>query len=71
MKMSLRLCSVRRGRSGMGWPLLSNVEFKAKIDAKSFALSDEDEITSGPFKLVGTDVLPLLSIWLEKYCLYC
>lgn len=55
----------------MEWPLSFNVEFKAKMDAKSFALSDEDEINSGPFKLVGTDVLPLLSICLEKYCLYC
>lgn len=35
--------------------------------AMSFAISDEDEMTLGPFIIVGTGVLPVFRIWLEIF----
>lgn len=53
------------GKLGRGWSFSSNVEFEAKIVAKSFALSYEEEMTSGPFLIVDTDALRLFRIWVE------
>lgn len=37
----------------------SDVQLEAKIVAKSFALSDYDEMTPGLFIILGTDILDL------------
>lgn len=39
------------------------VELELKIEAKSYALSDEEYMTLVPFLLVGRDPLPILLIW--------
>lgn len=41
--------------------------FSNELEAKCFALFDEDELTSGPFMIVDSDALPLLRIWLEIF----
>lgn len=64
IKILLRLCYMRRGKSKRGYPISSNVELELKIEAKSFA-SDEDDMTSMPFIIVITDSLPLFRIRLE------
>ena len=51
---------MREGKSGRGWPRSSSVELEAKFEAKRLALSIEEEITSGPFIMVGIVALPLL-----------
>lgn len=56
------LCFVRRGKSGKGWPLSSNMELETKFIAKSFVLTDEDEIISGTFMIADTDAVPQLRI---------
>jgi len=56
----LRRLSVREGKSGRGWPRSSRVELEAKFEAKRFALSIEEERTSGPFIMVGIVAFPLL-----------
>lgn len=62
IEILLNLCSLGKGKSGMGLPLSSKKELVENIFAKSFALSDEDEITSGYFMIVRTDALPILKI---------
>lgn len=64
MSTLVRSCSVRHGMLEKGWPLSSNVEFKAKIEAISFALSNEEDMTSGPFIIMGTAALFPFIIWL-------
>lgn len=54
MKILLRLSSVRSGKLRRGGPLSINDELQAKILAKSFALSGQDETTFGPL-LIETD----------------
>lgn len=44
-----------------------NVKFEAEIEAKSFALSVEEAMTSDPFIIMGTAVLPLFIIWLVLF----
>ena len=56
--------SVRDGKSGKGWLESSSVEFEAKIVANSLALSEDDEITSGPLMMVGIGDLPRFKILL-------
>ena len=56
--------SVREGKSGKGWLESSSVELEAKIDANSFALSEDDEITSGPLMIVGIGDFPRCRILL-------
>lgn len=65
MRILLRFCSVKMGKSGRGWPLLSNVTLEAKIEMKSFALSHVDEMTSKSFVIMDTDALYLFGICLE------
>lgn len=52
IKLLLRLCSLKWGMSGRGWP--SYVELEPKIELKSYALSDKEEMTSEPFIIVDT-----------------
>ena len=51
---------IREANSGSGWLELYSVEFVAKFLAKSLALSEEEEITSGPLMIVGIGDLPRL-----------
>ena len=50
---------MRGGKLGSGCPKSSSVEFVAKFMAKSFALSAEEVITSGPLMMVGMEVFPM------------
>lgn len=60
----LRLYPVRRGRPGKKCPMFPNVESKAKIEAKRFALSVQKDKISEPFLIMGTPALPLFIILL-------
>lgn len=54
MVVLLGLCSVRRGKLWRGWSLSSNVDIEAKFEAKWFALSVEEDMTSGPIIIMDT-----------------
>lgn len=56
--------SMRCGKLRKGWSLSSNLEFEAKTEVKSFALHVEEDMTLGPFIIVGTTAMPLFIIWL-------
>lgn len=45
-----------------GCPISSNVELEAKIEAKLFASSNEEDMTPESFKIMGTDDLALFRI---------
>lgn len=62
-----KVCFMRGMKSGKRWPLSSSMELEATFIAKIFALSDTDEITSGPFMLEGTGNIPLLRILFEIF----
>ena len=51
---------IREAKSGSVWLESSSVEFVTKFLAKSLALSEEEEITSGPLIMVGIADLPRL-----------
>lgn len=61
--LSFVLSETREVRKGM--VLSSNVELNADIVAKSFALSDKDEITTWLIIYSRTDALPRFRIWLK------
>lgn len=42
---------------GKGWLLSSIIKLEAKIKVKSFTLSDNDEMISGPFIVTDTFLL--------------
>ena len=57
------LCSFRlvlEGKTGKEIPESSRLEFLDKFSANNFALSDEDDNTSGPLNRGGIADLPLL-----------
>lgn len=58
----LRSCSVRRENFVSGSSLPYNVDLQSKIEAKMFALSDLEDITSETFIIVDTTVLTLFII---------
>lgn len=47
---------MRRRKLGRGFPVSSKLE--TKIEAKNFALSVEEDVTSGPFIILETAALP-------------
>ena len=51
---------IREAKSGSGWLESSSVEFVAKFLANSLALSEEEEITSGPLMIGGIGDFPRL-----------
>lgn len=55
--MLLSLSFVSLGDFIMRWFLSSNMELYRKLIVKIFALSAEDEITSGQFAIEGIDIL--------------
>ena len=57
------LCSFKlviEGKTGKEIPESSRLEFKEKISANNFALSDAEDTTSGPLNRGGIADLPLL-----------
>ena len=54
--------SERVGKSGKGWLESSSLELDANNAANSLALSEDDEITSGPLMMVGIGDLPSFKI---------
>lgn len=56
---------MRKRKSEKVCALSANVVLEAMFIVKRFVSSDGDEVTSGPFMLVGTDVLPLLRLLLN------
>lgn len=50
------------GKSGKEWPVSSDVELEAKCHVKNLALSEENEIISGPFIIERTGGLLILRI---------
>ena len=71
------LCSfklVLEGKTGKETPESSRLEFKEKVSANNFALSDAEDNTSDPLNRGGIADLPLsrlfsLLFWLRTECL--
>lgn len=58
---------MRRAKLSGEWPLSSKVEFEVKIEAKSFILSVQEDMTLGLFILMGTAAFSLFIIWLAIF----